>query len=92
MPERDADTRRLKDFAGAVVLLLLQGFCWRAAMLLTHGQMHGAGPVLRYGGFALLMVTLVLVVVRIVRMRPAAWLALGGLGLQVLLGAVVLLA
>jgi len=87
MAAHDADTRRLTDFAGAVVLLLLQGACWRAAMFLTHG----AGPVLRYGGFALLMLTLAVVVARIVRTRPAAWFALGGLALQLALGGLALL-
>ncbi|WP_111511563.1 hypothetical protein [Mycobacterium kyogaense] len=80
------DDRRLKDFAGAVVLLLLQGFCWRAAMF----HSHGAGPVLRYGGFAVLMLTLAGAVWQVARTRPAAWLALGGLALQVVLGALTL--
>lgn len=81
------DDRRLKDFAGAVVLLLLQGFCWRAAMFLTHGD----GPVLRYGGFAVLMVTLAVVISQVVRKRRAAWLALSGLAVQAAIGAFALL-
>ncbi len=82
-----ADDRRLKDFAGTVVLLLLQGFVWRAAMFLTHG----GGPVLRYGGFALLMLTVAVSVWRVARARPAAWFALGGGGLQLVIGALSLL-
>ncbi|MBX7448014.1 hypothetical protein GR927_08425 [Mycolicibacterium sp. 3033] len=81
------DDRRLKDFAGAVVLLLLQGFCWRAAMFLSHGQ----GAVLRYGGFAVVMLTLAVVIWQVARKRPAAWLALGGLAVQVAIGTVALL-
>ncbi|MEH3140214.1 MAG: hypothetical protein PGN37_08525 [Mycobacterium kyogaense] len=77
------DDRRLGDFAGAVVLLLLQGFCWRAALFLSHGD----GPVLRYGGFVLLMLTLGLVIWRVARARQAAWLALGGLAVQAAIGA-----
>ncbi|KKF01191.1 hypothetical protein EUA04_23065 [Mycolicibacterium obuense] len=82
------DDRRLKDFAGAVVLLLLQGFCWRAAMFLSHG----AGPVLRYGGVAVLMLTLAVVISQVARKRPAAWFALGGLAVQAAIGAFALLA
>jgi len=81
------DDRRLKDFAGAVVLLLLQAFCWRAAMFLSHGD----GAVLGYGGFAMLMVTLAVTISQVVRKRPAAWLALGGLVLQVAVCAFALL-
>ncbi|BBX68404.1 hypothetical protein [Mycolicibacterium psychrotolerans] len=82
-----ADDQRLKDFAGTVVLLLLQGFVWRAAMFLTHG----GGPVLRYGGFALLMLTVAVSVWRVARGRPAVWLALGGCGVQLVIGALTLL-
>ncbi|MEW5813409.1 MAG: hypothetical protein AB1925_28625 [Actinomycetota bacterium] len=81
---RDDDSRRLEDFAGAVVLLLLQGFCWRAAMFVIDG----GGPVLRYGGFAVLMLTVTAAVWQVARKRRAAWLALGGLGVQAVIGAV----
>lgn len=73
-----AEDRRLKDFAGTVVLLLLQTAVWRAAVFLSHG----GGPVLRYGGFALLMLTVAACVWRVARTRPAAWFALGGGALQ----------
>ncbi|TRW82120.1 hypothetical protein FK535_14690 [Mycolicibacterium sp. 018/SC-01/001] len=79
------DDRRLADFAGAVVSLLLQGFCWRAAMFLSHSD----APVLRYGGFAVLMVTLAAVIAQVARRRRAAWLAVGGLAVQAVIGAVV---
>ncbi len=82
-----ADDQRLKDFAGTVVLLLLQGFLWRAAMFLTHG----GGSVLRYGGFALLMLTVAVCVWRVARTRPAAWIALGGGVLQLVIAALTLL-
>jgi hypothetical protein len=82
-----ADDRRLKDFAGTVVLLLLQGFVWRAAMFLAHG----GGPALRYGGFALLMLTVAVCVWRVARTRPAAWFALGAGALQLVIGALALL-
>lgn len=81
------DDRRLKDFAGAVVLLLLQGFCWRAAMFLSHGE----GAMLRHGGFAVVMVTLAGAVWQVARTRPAAWLTLGGLAVQLAIGALTLL-
>lgn len=82
-----ADDQRLKDFAGTVVLLLLQGFVWRAAMFLTHG----GGPVLRYGGFALLMLTVAVCVWRVARTRAAAWFALGGCAVQLVIAALTLL-
>ncbi len=80
------DDRRLEDFAGAVVLLLLQGFCWRAAMFLSHGE----GAVLRYGGFAVVMVTLAGAVWQVARKHPAAWFTLGGLAVQLAIGALTL--
>jgi hypothetical protein len=82
-----ADDRRLKDFAGTVVFLLLQGFVWRAAMFLTHG----GGPVLRYGGFALLMFTVAVAVWRVARARPAAWVTLGAGAVQLVIAALTLL-
>jgi hypothetical protein len=84
----DADTRRLKDFAGAVVLLLLQGFVWRAALILTHAR----PSAVFYSGLALLMTTLAVTVWRVARARPAAWFALAGCLLQLaLVGFVALL-
>ena len=87
MAPDDADTRRLKDFAGTVVLLLVQAAGWRAALFLTPGHV----PVLLYGGFALLMLTVVVSVWRVARSRSAAWLAFAGCVMQLALGGVALL-
>lgn len=82
-----AEDRRLKDFAGTVVLLLIQAAVWRAAMFLSHG----GGPVLRYGGFTLLMFTVGVCIWRVARARPAVWAALGGGALQLVIAALTLL-
>jgi hypothetical protein len=84
----DADTRRLTDFAGAVVFLLLQGFIWRAALFLTHTR----PSAVFYCGLVLLMATLAVTVWRVARARPAAWFALAGCLLQLALAGLGVLA
>jgi hypothetical protein len=74
-----ADTRRLVDFAGVVLFLLLQAAVWRAGILLG-----GPSPV-RWVGFALLFATLAVAVWRVARRRPAAWWAIGGCAVQAVL-------
>ncbi|AFM19089.1 hypothetical protein Mycch_4379 [Mycolicibacterium chubuense NBB4] len=86
MATDDADTRRLKDFAGTVVFLLVQAAVWRAAAFLTHGR----PVVVLYIGLALLMVVLGVSVWRVARRRSAVWFALAGCVLQLVLGAVAL--
>jgi hypothetical protein len=72
-----ADTRRLVDFAGAVLFLLLQAAVWRAGVYLTDPSPW------RWVGFGLLLATLALAVWRVARRRPAAWWTLAALVLQV---------
>ncbi|MGE2729826.1 hypothetical protein ACQI4F_10120 [Mycolicibacterium vaccae] len=83
----DADTRRLKDFGGTVLFLLLQSFVWRAALFLTAGSVRG----LVYVGLVLLFVTITVSVWRVARRRPAAFVALGGVVAQVVIGGIALL-
>ncbi|UXA17312.1 hypothetical protein [Mycobacterium sp. SMC-4] len=86
MSEND-ETWRLKDFGGAVLFLLLQGFLWRAALFLTRGDVRE----LQYGGLVLLFVTIAVVVWRVARQKRAAPIALGGCVLQLGFGGVALL-
>lgn len=83
----DADTKRLKDFGGTVLFLLLQGFVWRAWLFLSDG----AARELIYVGLVLLFATIAVAVWRIARERPAAPIALGAGVLQLVLGGVALL-
>ena len=87
MATDDADTRRLKDFGGTVVFLLVQAAVWRAAAFLTHGR----PVVVLYVGLALLLVTVGVSVWRVARQRSAVWFAIAGCLLQAVLGAVALM-
>lgn len=71
--------RRLVDFAGAVFLLLVQAAVFRATLFLLSGR---SIDVAFYGGMALLIVSLGLVIWRLARIRSAAVVALTGLVLQ----------
>ena len=71
--------RRLVDFTGAVFLLLLQAAVFRATLFLLAGR---SIDVVFYGGIALLIVSLGLVIWRLARTRSAAVVALTGLVLQ----------
>ncbi|MGE2833671.1 hypothetical protein [Mycobacterium sp. SMC-4] len=82
----DTDTKRLKDFGGTVLFLLLQGFCWRATLFLTAGSVRG----LIYAGLVLLFATIAVSVWRVARNQPAALIALGAAVAQLVLGGVAL--
>lgn len=83
----DPDTKRLKDFAGTVLFLLLQGFVWRATLFLTTASVRG----LIYAGLVLLFATIAVSIWRIATKKPAALIALGGGILQLVLGGIALL-
>ncbi len=80
------NNRRLGDFAGTVVLLMLQGFIWRAAMILGAQQ-----TVVLYGGLVLLVISIALSVWRVAGEKHAWGVAVTGCVLQLVLGGVALL-
>ncbi|MDY6997458.1 MAG: hypothetical protein SW019_12715 [Actinomycetota bacterium] len=72
---------RLRDFAGTVVALIVQGVVWRATLEMTQ-----ADPTLMPNlGLYLLLATIAMAVALLVRRRPAVKIAIGGCALQVLL-------
>ncbi|MEZ0342085.1 hypothetical protein ACAG25_19130 [Mycobacterium sp. pV006] len=83
----DNDTRRLKDFGGTVFFLLLQGFLWRATLFLSAAS----DRALIYAGLVLLFATIVVSIWRVATKKPAALIALGGAGAQLVLGGIALL-
>lgn len=77
-PDDEPDNRRLRDFAGTVVLLMVQGFLWRATLLLTDGN----PTPMPHLGLVLFLATIAVAVFLLIRKRPAARVAIGGCLLQ----------
>ncbi|GJF13013.1 hypothetical protein NGTWS1803_23770 [Mycolicibacterium cyprinidarum] len=80
------NNQRFADFAGTVILLMLQGFLWRATMILGAQQ-----PAALYGGLVLLIASIALSVWRVAAKKYAWGIAVTGCVLQLVLGGVALL-
>ncbi len=77
-PDGGPENRRLHDFAGTVVLLMVQGFLWRATLLLAGGN-----PTLMPNlGMVLFLATIAVAVFLLIHKRLAARVAIGGCLLQ----------
>lgn len=81
--------RRLVDFAGAVFFLLLQAAVFRATLFLLATR---TADFVFYGGMALLVTSLGLVIWRLARARSAAAFAITGFVLQLGLSGLAYLA
>jgi hypothetical protein len=92
-PRDEGDNRRLADFAGTVVFLLLQAFLWRATLFLVGAQRRGETTVTvaLYSGLALLFISIALSVWRVARKKSAWGIAVTGCVVQLVLGGAVLL-
>ena len=78
MTDDESDNRRLRDFAGTVGLLMIQGFLWRATLLLTEDN----PTLMPHLGLFLFLATIAVAVVLLIRRKPAARVAIAGCLLQ----------